>query len=91
MAPGTPDWERSLKRALMRSYGLILAATPAAADSDFVQAELAYARSLQLPIIPVWLRGESWSQSVPMGVSQIQYVDLRRGRNEENRTRSCFV
>jgi TIR domain len=84
LAPGTPNWERSLKRALKHSYGLILAATPAAADSDFVQAELAYAKSLQLPIIPVWLRGESWSQSVPMGVSQIQYVDLRRGCNEEN-------
>lgn len=84
LAPGTPNWERSLKRALMHSYGLILAATPAAADSEFVQAELAYAKSLSLPIVPVWLRGESWSQSVPMSVLQVQHVDLRGGCDENN-------
>ena len=67
LTPGTANWERALRRALGCSYGVILAASPAARDSSFVQAELALAQSLFLPTIPLWIRGDSWIQSVPNG------------------------
>jgi hypothetical protein len=78
LAPGTPNWERSLRRGLEHAFGLILSATPATINSSAVQAELAFARSLDLPILPVWLDGENWSQSAPLSVTQTQYLDLRR-------------
>jgi hypothetical protein len=87
LTPGTPNWERSLKHALSHSYGLLLCASPAAADSTFVQAELAYAQSLGIPIIPVWLQGDSWINSVPMSASQTQYVDIRPDNYEGNLSR----
>jgi hypothetical protein len=63
---------------------LILAATPNSANSAFVQAELEYAKSLGIPMLPVWLGGDSWINFVPLAVSQAQYIDLRSGNYEEN-------
>ena len=78
LVPGTPNWERSLRRGLEHAFGLILSASPATINSSTVQAELALAQSLDLPILPVWLDGENWSQSAPLSVTQTQYIDLRR-------------
>jgi hypothetical protein len=84
LVPGSPNWERALRNALSHSYGIVLCASPAASDSTFVQAELGYAGSIGLPIIPVWIRGDYWSHSAPMSVSQTQYVDLRPDHYEKN-------
>jgi hypothetical protein len=56
---------------------MILTASPSSRDSSIVQAELALAQSLGLPIVPVWASGEAWIQSVPLAAAQTQYIDMR--------------
>jgi hypothetical protein len=82
LVPGTPNWERSIRWALQHAYSVVLVATPSSRDSSFVQAELALAQSLGLPMVPVWASGDAWIQSVPLAAAQTQYIDLRQARFE---------
>ena len=74
---GTPDWESSIREALNDSQIILLAASPASRLSPFVKSELALARALDRPIFPLWIVGDEWIESVPLGFATIQHADCR--------------
>ena len=82
LVPGTQNWERSIRWALHHAFCVVLVATPSSRDSSFVQAELALAQDLMVPLVPVWGSGHAWIQSVPLAVAQTQYIDIREANFE---------
>lgn len=76
LSPGT-SWERELKRAIECSYALLVLASPNCSDSTNVMAEVALAKSLSIPVIPVWVSGDHWAQCIPLDVFHTQYIDVR--------------
>jgi hypothetical protein len=78
LKPGTPNWERSIRQAIKDAGAVVLVASPAALESDYVQGELALAKYYHRPIYPVWADGESWLDCVPLDMSNYQYVDGRK-------------
>ena len=77
VVPGTPDWEKSIRSALAKSFAFILFASPTSRDSTFVRAEVSLAQAKSIPIIPVWVRGDKWEDCIPLSLMYNQYVDLR--------------
>lgn len=75
LKPGTSDWENALRSAIQSADGIVLVASPASRKSPYVRDELAIARAARRPVYPVWAAGEIWSDSIPMGMGSIQYVD----------------
>ena len=72
--PGTTSWERALRDALSRSFGVVLSSSPSACYSAFVQTEVAIARSAYHSCLGQWCLLDSIR---PMSASQMQYADLR--------------
>lgn len=79
---GTPDWERSIRRAIELAHAVVLVCSPETVASPFVQAELKLAQKHGCPIIPVWVAGDDWVDCVPLGLVNVQYVDCREDRLE---------
>jgi hypothetical protein len=77
LTPGLPDYERVIREAIPNSYALLLVATPASRDSTNVRGEVAKARDVGCPIIPVWAAGQSWVDSAPLPLADAQYADCR--------------
>jgi|GEM_PF-1067258 len=75
--PGTPDWDQALRDAIRKSDAILLAASPNSRRSPFVGDELALAEATKKPIFPVWIDGDLWIDSVPLGLGRRQHVDLR--------------
>src|SRR5690349_17904979 len=73
LQPGTPNWEASLRQAIKEADWVLLAASPSSQESAYVPDELALARLLDVPIIPVWVAGDAWIESVPLGMGRVQY------------------
>ncbi|MEM9951154.1 MAG: toll/interleukin-1 receptor domain-containing protein [Chloroflexota bacterium] len=80
---GTLDWENSIRDAVLSSMGLIYCATPDARTSPYVRGELQFAYDNNVPILPVWLKGEKYSDCFPIGYTCIQNIDLRKENYEE--------
>lgn len=77
LVPGTPDWEKSIRRAIAISFAVILIGSPAVPDSEYVYAELSIAEGKRVPVIPVWFSGDSWIDCAPIDLARAQYADLR--------------
>jgi len=75
--PGTIDWDEAIRQAIAKSTAVVLVATPSAARSRFVKAELVLADHGRIPIIPMWLVGEFWEDCVPLSHVMAQYIDCR--------------
>lgn len=75
LAPGTPQWEESVRKAISSAYCVVLVCSPHARTSPFVQAEVALAQHHGVPILPVWIAGSSWIDAAPLSLSQTQYLD----------------
>jgi WD40 repeat protein len=69
------NWERALYSALRRSDGMVFLASDASTRSQWCFAELAMARSLGMPVLPVRVGG---SGRLPLA-SDLQEVDLTAG------------
>lgn len=77
---GEPDWENALRVAISGASAVILIASPDARASRYVRDELRIADMYHRRIYPVWVAGEQWMDSVPMGLGGIQYIDAREQR-----------
>src|SRR6266536_2469248 len=74
---GTPDWEETLRTAIKAASALILVASPDARRSRHVKDEIRVAEMYQLPIYPLWISGDQWIDTVPLGMGNIQHIDAR--------------
>jgi hypothetical protein len=84
LRPGTPQWERAVKRAVGKSDGMLVLCSPFAEKSDWVNREVHMARVADKPIIPVLIAGEEW-ESIPASLMGDQYCDMR-GRSVAERS-----
>jgi hypothetical protein len=75
--PGTPDWEASIRGAATNALATVLLSSPEAVGSPYVQAELKLAQATGRPVLPVWIRGDHWVNSVPLALVNTQYIDCR--------------
>ena len=80
--PGTPDWEIAIRDGIRRSFAVVLLASPASSVSPYVRAEYTLARSRNLPVFPVWIHGNQWSESIGLDLVHTQYIDLRHDRED---------
>ncbi|MCA9905455.1 MAG: TIR domain-containing protein, partial [Anaerolineae bacterium] len=80
LPPGTPNWERAIRKAIEECTSVLWGVSPASFVSPYVRDEVAIARMLERKIYPVWADGEHWLACVPLGYGQIQYADLRGER-----------
>lgn len=89
LIPGTPDWEHAIRFAIQSSTCIVLLCSPHARKSPFVRAELSLSQHFDISILPVWIGGDSWIDSVPMSLSQTQHLDLRGKDQEQVRSSLC--
>ena len=82
LTPGTPNWDRSIRKAISESFAALLIASPDSQESDIVQGEMAVAKAQNHPIFPVWARGEIWEECVPLDLIDAQRFDCRGERKE---------
>ncbi len=80
LSPGTPSWEKALRAAIDDASGVVWVVLPSSFESRYVRDEIALAEALRRPLFPVWAAGENWLECVPLGRSEIQYVDMRGDR-----------
>jgi HEAT repeat protein len=82
---GTPDWEQTIRDAIRDAEAVLLVASVNSRKSEVVRDELEVARMEQIPIYPVWAKGEDnrYSDCVPLGYSYRQRLDMREGHYEE--------
>ncbi|HEY6410748.1 MAG TPA: toll/interleukin-1 receptor domain-containing protein [Ktedonobacteraceae bacterium] len=80
LTPGTPDWETALRDAIGKAHAVILIASEDARKSSYVKDELRLAHDVHhLPIYPLWVAGNQWINSIPLGWGTTQYIDARGG------------
>lgn len=77
LMPGTLDWEDSLRNAISNSVAVLLMASPSSRSSCYVKDELQLAAYYNKLIVPIWIEGQSWADSIPLGLGQAQYFDGR--------------
>ncbi|MCH9739280.1 MAG: toll/interleukin-1 receptor domain-containing protein [Epsilonproteobacteria bacterium] len=75
---GTPDWERTVRDAISHAFVMVFLCSPSSKDSIYVQAELALAKNYDIPVIPLWIEGETWIDSTPLSMVQVQYIDFKK-------------
>jgi hypothetical protein len=81
--PGTSDWENAVRLGVSQSAAMILLASPSSRSSIYVRGELALARAQNVPVIPVWVKGETWADCVPLEMIQYHYVDVRGDKRSD--------
>jgi len=84
LTPGTPDWDQALRDAIQQASAVLLVASPDSRRSPYVRDEIAIAKDAKKPIYPLWVDGDSWIDSIPMGLGSTQNVDLRGESYPEN-------
>lgn len=77
LIPGTHDWQTTIREAVNQSYAVVFLASPSSGISKYVSAELALAKAKGIPIIPIWVRGNTWVDSVPLDMVHSQHIDCR--------------
>jgi TIR domain len=80
ITPGAPDYEQVIRDAIPTSFALVLVGSPAASASVNVRGEIAKAKAIGCPIIPLWAEGERWVDSAPLALAEAQYIDCRGER-----------
>jgi hypothetical protein len=77
LTPGSQDWEREIREALDESLAVLLLASPESAKSRYVRGEVTLAEAAGLTVVPAWVAGEQWPESVPLGMQHSQRLDIR--------------
>lgn len=77
LLPGTADWEEIIRRAIRSAYCVVILCSRQSRKSQFVRAELSIAEYYNTSILPVWIEGDSWIDSVPMSLANAQHIDIR--------------
>lgn len=78
---GTQDWEITIREAITESDVVLLIASPESVRSSIVRDEIALAQMHGKEIYPIWIGGEQWLDSIPLGMSKSQYLDMRDEKN----------
>ncbi|MFN8467932.1 MAG: SRPBCC domain-containing protein [Caldilineaceae bacterium] len=74
---GTVLWQRAIQRAIREARGMIVVLSPDANESEWVNSEITIGKRRGLRIFPVLARGED-DDAVPLSLTSVQYVDIRR-------------
>lgn len=77
---GGDKWTRTIQRALAESKYFVVVLSSNSIESEWVEREYLYAMDLGIKIIPILLE----TLEIPMSLSNIQYLDFRRGRYSNN-------
>ncbi|MGZ6389633.1 MAG: toll/interleukin-1 receptor domain-containing protein [Ktedonobacterales bacterium] len=80
LQPGTPDWEQAIREAIADAFAVVLIASPASRQALAVQGEMALAGNSACRVIPLWVAGDRWEDSVALTLIRTQYIDCRDGR-----------
>lgn len=78
LVAGTRNWEEAIREAIRSSKAVILMASPNSRKSNYVQGELDVAERYDRHIYPIWIRGDQWTDCIPIGMSRIQYIEARQ-------------
>lgn len=71
------NWQKEIRKAIEHSFAIVFLASPEAANSEFVMAELQLAMRYHCPIYSLWVKGETWIDCVPLEMVHHQYIDCR--------------
>ncbi|MBZ0283114.1 MAG: toll/interleukin-1 receptor domain-containing protein [Anaerolineae bacterium] len=81
---GTANWISEISNQIKRSSGMIAFLSPNSNNSQGFLNELAYAQAFYKRIFPVWIRGDNYTDSVPLSLFTSQAFDLREIRGGYN-------
>jgi len=81
LKPGTPQWARAIKAAIVKVDGMIVVCSPSAEQSEWVNREVSMAKDAGIPIIAALVRGEKLLEAIPAEIFGDQYCDMR-GRSD---------
>ncbi len=82
MEQGSPEWEQSLRHAIKNTECIVVLLSPNAAESQWVEEAVSYARLNRQMIFVALLDGEL-RRSTPLGLRVEQYADLRHDYDSE--------
>ena len=77
LIPGSPVWEREIERSIRAAAGIIVLLSPGSHNSEWVRREISFAEQNEKRIFPILVSGDE-DDSIPLRLSNHQYVDLRR-------------
>ncbi len=76
LEPGSKNWRAAVEHAIENARCVVAILSPDAKQSEWVGEELNYAKIQRVPIFTVLVRGDE-SSSVPLGLTGVQWVDMR--------------
>ena len=76
LTPGTKSWTSTIEDAIEKSDALVVLLSPDAKESEWVRAEIHYARVYNLRVIPLFIRGTE-KESIPLELIGAQWIDIR--------------
>ncbi len=76
LTPGTPQWDRAIQNAIANASAVVVLLSPSSNASEWVANEVAYARTHNVRIFPILIRGEE-RESVPINLIRVQRIDIR--------------
>jgi hypothetical protein len=83
LIPGKPDWEAAVREAIEESFAVLLLASRDSRESLYVRGELKVAETKAIKVIPLWIEGDKWVDSVPLDMTYGQYIDFREPSRSE--------
>jgi hypothetical protein len=81
LQPGDENYDERIRTAIQQAFAFVLLASPSSAGSKYVLGEIRTAQRNKLPIVPLWIAGEFWEDSVYTELITTQYLDLRDESN----------
>lgn len=79
---GSPDWQEAIRVGIEESFAVVLMGSPAFRQSVYCRAEISIAQSFNKFILPLWIRGERWTDCAPFEFLNSQYVECRFHQKE---------
>lgn len=76
LEPGSKNWRAAVEHAIENARCVVAILSPDAKQSEWVGEELNYAKIQRKPIFTVLVKGDE-SLSVPLGLTGVQWVDMR--------------
>jgi hypothetical protein len=76
LTPGTQQWNKEIQQAIANAAGIVVLLSPSSNESEWVANEIAYARTHNLEVFPILIRGEE-HESVPIELIRVQRIDIR--------------
>lgn len=76
LVPGTSQWNKEIQKAIMSAAGMVVLLSPDSNGSEWVANEIGYAKTCQVQIFPILVRGEE-RESVPIELIRVQRIDIR--------------